>query len=574
MGSVTVPHEKKWWKDGVVYQVYPASFKDSNNDGIGDIPGIISKLDYIKSLGATIIWLCPHYDSPQVDMGYDISDYEGVYPPYGTVADVDKLIEECHTRGLRLVLDLVVNHTSDQHNWFKESRSSKDNPKRDWYIWRPAKYDSQGNRQPPNNWRSLFGGSVWEWDEGTQEYYLHLFAVQQPDLNWESPAARKAIHESAMDFWLRKGVDGFRVDTVNMYSKHPELPDGPGNGEQFVLTPQYFCNGPHMHKYLGEMNDVLAKYDTMTVGELPFTPDNKKVLKYVSAKAKQLSMVFQFDITDLGRGKVHHYDVKPRSFTLQEFKAALARTQSLVAGNDGWSTAFLENHDQARSISRYASDKPEHRVASGKMLALMLATLTGTLYIYQGQEIGMINAPRAWGIEEYKDIDSMNFYKIMQDRTNSNPAALERAMDALQYLGREHARTPMQWDDSTNGGFSEATPWMRANDSFRTINVKSQIGDENSVLSFWKKMLALRKEHADLFVYGDFELLDPDNGDILVYIKEYLGSKALVVLNFTEHDRAFIVPEQYQRQMTLLVSSAGSKAEALKPFDGRVYLLA
>lgn len=285
--------QRPWWKDGVVYQIYPASFKDSNGDGVGDIPGITQSLDYIQSLGGDIIWVCPMYDSPQIDMGYDISDYEKVYPPYGTVADMEELIQKCHNRGMRILLDLVINHTSDQHKWFQESRSSKDNPKRDWYIWRPAKYDAQGKRQPPNNWRSNFGGSVWEWDEHTEEYYLHLFVPEQPDLNWENDKTREAIYASSMTFWLERGVDGFRVDTVNMYSKTPDYRDAPitDPGAEWQEAGKIYCNGPRMPEYLREMNAILSRYDAMTVGECPHTPDPARVLQYVSAQEKQLNMV-------------------------------------------------------------------------------------------------------------------------------------------------------------------------------------------------------------------------------------------------------------------------------------------
>lgn len=322
--------ERTWWKDGTVYQIYPASFKDSNDDGLGDIPGIISKIDYLKDLGIDIIWVSPMYDSPQKDMGYDISNYEAVYPPYGTVADMENLVEACHSRGLKLILDLVVNHTSDEHAWFKESRSAKDNPKRDWYIWRPAKYAADGTRMPPNNWRSFFSGSAWQWDETTEEYYLHLFAIQQPDLNWENKETRRAIYDSAMEFWLKRGVDGFRVDTVNMYSKGNELPDAPIIDDGVYEQPAHtrFCNGARMHEFLREMNtEVLSKYDTMTVGELPYTPDPAHVLRYVGSGDKQLDMVFQFDIVDLGMGEKRKYQFAP--WKLSTMKEVVSKWQQV-----------------------------------------------------------------------------------------------------------------------------------------------------------------------------------------------------------------------------------------------------
>ncbi|OBT69532.1 hypothetical protein VE03_01234 [Pseudogymnoascus sp. 23342-1-I1] len=563
-----------WWKDTTIYQIYPASFKDSNGDGVGDIPGIISQLDYIESLGVGAIWVCPMYDSPQIDMGYDISDYESVYPPYGTVADMEKLIQDCHSRGIRVLLDLVVNHTSDQHKWFKESRSSKDDPKRDWYIWRPAKYDEQGNRHPPNNWRGNFGGSVWEWDEATQEYYLHLFCTEQPDLNWENAETRAAIYESAMEFWLRKGVDGFRVDTVNMYSKDPEYRDAPiiDAGEKWQFAASLYCNGPRMHEYLAEMNTVLEKYGAMTVGELPHTHDKDHVVRYVSAKAKQLSMTFMFDVVDVGFGTDQKFDTTPRKWELPIFKHAIETTQDLIDGTDAWTTSFLENHDQARSISRFGSDKtPEGRKKSGKMLAMLNASLSGTLFVYQGQEIGMTNVPESWPMEEYKDVDSNNYYNSVKEKTNSDPAALARTKAAIQHLARDHARTPMQWDGSKNGGFSTNKPWMRANDNYAEVNVKREAEDKNSILSFWKQMLRLRKEQSDVFVHGIFGILDKENNSTFVFEKKGANGKAIVALNFTETDQPLALPSD--STVKLLVGNYDDEVSGtLRPFEGRIYL--
>lgn len=570
--------ERIWWKDGVVYQIYPASYKDSNGDGLGDIPGVISKIDYIKDLGIDIVWLSPMYESPQYDMGYDISDYESVYAPYGTVADVEALIDACHSRGMRLILDLVVNHTSDEHAWFKESRSSRTNSKRDWYIWRPAKYAADGTRMPPNNWRSFFSGSAWQWDEETQEYYLHLFAKQQPDLNWENPVTRKAIYESAMEFWLKKGVDGFRVDTVNMYSKPLGLPDAsitdPGIFEQPASS--LFCNGPRMHEFLREMNHlVLNKYDTMTVGELPHTPDPAHVLRYIGSNDRQLDMVFQFDIVDLGQGKTNKYQYEP--YALSELKAIVQRWQSFIAGTDGWTTAFCENHDQGRSVSRYASDAPEWRERSAKMLALMMCAMTGTLFIYQGQEIGMINAPKNWPIEDYKDIESINYYHSVAKRTNNDPVALDQVMKSIQILGRDHARLPMQWDNSPYAGFTsnKKGAWMRTNDSYTSINVDSQLNNEKSVLNFWKSMLRLRKEYKDLFIHGEFEGFNMGNEQTFVFGKSFGGHKAVIALNFTDVEQRFKKPG-LGGKFELLVSNVegvdGTEGE-LKPYEGRLYLV-
>ncbi|KAK3725123.1 hypothetical protein LTR37_000634 [Vermiconidia calcicola] len=579
MGSVgelndCSPQHHKWWKNGTVYQIYPASFKDSNDDGIGDIPGITSKLDYITSLGVDIVWVCPMFDSPQIDMGYDVSNYEKVYPPYGTVEDMQTLIDECHSRNMRIILDLVVNHTSDQHEWFKESRSSKSNPKRDWYIWRPAKYDDQGHRVPPNNWRAMFTGSAWTWDEHTQEYYLHLFASEQPDLNWESSECRKAIYESAMEFWLRKGVDGFRIDCVNMYSKG-DLNDAP------ITEPDrdtqnaglVWCNGPRMDEYLDEMNAVLSKYDAMSVGECPFTPDTDKVISYVSAANKRLNMVFQFDVVEVGSSHASKFESKPAEDWLLDFQAAVTRTQQLISGTDAWTTAFTENHDWSRSISRFGSDKPEFRVAAGKMLALMLSTLSGTLFIYQGQELGMVNAPLSWPIEEYKDLDAASYYSQVFRNTNGDPTALAEAKDAIQFIARDNARTPMQWNSNTNAGFSNAKPWMRVHDNFHELNAELEEKDERSVLAFWKMMLRLRKVHADLFIHGDFEPLGKPNTKTFTYSKSWEGQSALIMLNFTSEAQPLEMLSGFGK-VELLISTADDVGNNLAPFEGRIYLAA
>ncbi|KAG9253826.1 glycoside hydrolase family 13 protein [Emericellopsis atlantica] len=594
-------HVQKWWKHGVVYQIYPASFCDSNGDGVGDLPGITSKLDYLKDLGADIVWICPMYDSPQVDMGYDISNYEDVYRPYGTVQDMEHLIKEAHDRGIKIMLDLVINHTSDQHEWFKESRSSKDNPKRDWYIWKPAKYTEDGKRVPPNNWRSNFGDhSAWTWDETTQEYYLRLFAKEQPDVNFDCEEARKTIYKSAMEFWLERGVDGFRVDTVNMYSKPIGLPDAPIIDPDSPWQPagHVYCNGPRMHEFLGEMNEILSRYGAITVGELPNTPSMEKVLKYVSAEAKQLDMVFQFDVVDVGHGVTHHYTAKPKNFELPEVKSAIDRTQTLIKGNDAWTTVFLENHDQARSVSRFADDSPRFREASAKMLALMQACLSGTQYVYQGQEIGVVNAPKdSYPLENYLDLNSYLYVDMIKERYGANNAAkIDEAFDSLQYLARDHSRVPMAWNGKGKyGGFADVAekegkdikePWMKAHPLAGEINVASQLGDSNSVLGFWKKMIAFRKQYADLTVYGDYYTLRLEDKDTFLFFKEIPGGngdKLAVLLNFTKDEkkvepptaRELRLPEESSLKFELIASTHGAKEvqEALAPFEGRAYLV-
>lgn len=562
-----------WWKDITVYQIYPASYNDSNNDGIGDIPGIIEKLDYIKALGVDTIWVCPHYASPQKDMGYDISDYKAIYPPYGTSADCERLISECHDRDLRIIFDLVINHTSDQHRWFQESKSSKTNPKRDWYIWRPAKYDEQGNRKPPNNWRSNFTGPAWTWDENTQEYYLHLFCPEQPDLNWENEVTRKAIYDDAIEYWLKKGIDGYRIDTVNLYSKG-DLKDAPiiEPGRDTQPAGSVYCNGPRMTEFLHEMNAIFTKYGAMTVGELPGTPDMERVKKYVSAKEKQLNMVFQFDIVDIG-DLPSKFDTPPFNWTLPELKGFAERIQQIPMGNDCWTTAFLENHDQPRSVSRFGNDAPEFREATAKMLALMLVSWTGTLFVYQGQELGMTNVPLSWPIEEYKDVNTINYYDYVRRSTNDDPKALEKAKISLQHLARDNSRVPMQWDSSANGGFSKAKPWMRANDNFDTINAAAQEHDPKSVLSFWKNMLQLRKANRNLFVHGDFHLVDPDHPHLFLYTKTYEGQQALVVLNFTSKPQPYSLSSEFQSAKFLAGTHDGRKDGELAPFEGHIYMV-
>jgi alpha-glucosidase/glucan 1,6-alpha-glucosidase len=417
---------------------------------------------------------------------------------------------------------------------------------------------------------------VWEWDQDTQEYYLHLFCPEQPDLNWENPETRAAIYESAMEFWLRKGVDGFRIDTVNMYSKDPGLRDAPiiDPEAEWQFAAEYYCNGPHMHIYLREMNQILSKYRAMTVGELPHTPDVQKVLKYVSARERQLNMVFQFDLVDLGFNPHQKYDTVPRAWTLHDLRDAVAGTQSLMEGTDAWTTAFLENHDQARSITRFGCDRtPELRNRSGKMLAMLLATISGTLYLYQGQEIGLVNAPESWDMSEYKDIESNSFYNYVRDKTGDDPAALTRTKKALQHLARDHARLPMQWDGTRHGGFTTGeSTWMRVNDDYPEVNVKRQTLDQSSVLNFWKRMLRLRKEFADIFIKGTFRPLDEANESVLVFEKRATNGKAaMVVLNFTENEQAH--PELRRSGMNKLAGNyEGDGNGALRPFEGVVYV--
>lgn len=574
-------HKRVWWKEATFYQIYPASFKDSNGDGWGDIPGILQKIEYIASLGVDVVWLSPMFESPQVDMGYDVSNYEDVYGPYGTVKDVEKLIEACHQNEMKIILDLVVNHTSDQHAWFKESRRSKGDPKRDWYFWRPARYDQNGNRMPPTNYRSYFAGGTWTWDEHTQEYYLHLYDKSQPDLNWDNEECRRAIYDSAMRFWLDKGIDGFRVDTVNKYSKVLPFTDAPITDPTSEIQPaaQMWCNGPRIHEFIKEINrDVLSKYRTydsqqlVTVGELSLCSEPESVIPYVSALEKELDMVFQFDITHLGQGPPgcnDKYDFA--EWKLPEMKKIVEKWQSFIEGTDAWTTVFNENHDNGRSVSRFANDAPEWRKQSAKMLAVWLIGQTGTLFLYQGQEIGMINAPKEWDMSEYKDVESQNYWAeaVRLAENGIDPTRKERIARGLQLMARDHARLPFQWDHSTHGGFSTGKPWMRAHDDYQEINAAEQVKDANSVLSFYKRLLKLRKEHKDVFVYGTFELLEPENSSTFVYRKRYQDKTALVALNFTTSPQ----PAPSTDQMKLLVSSYKMLSpNTLQPLEGRIYV--
>ncbi|KAJ4355032.1 hypothetical protein N0V95_003303 [Ascochyta clinopodiicola] len=577
-------HQRVWWKEVTFYQIYPASFRDSNGDGWGDIPGVLEKIEYIATLGVDVVWLSPMFDSPQVDMGYDVSNYEDVYAPYGTVEDVEDLIASCHKHDMKLILDLVVNHTSDQHAWFKESRSSKDNSKRDWYFWQPARYDDQGIRRPPTNYRSYFAGGTWTWDEHTQEYYLHLYDKSQPDLNWENEECRKAIYDSAMRFWLDKGIDGFRIDTVNKYSKVLPFADAPiTDPTSFTQSAaENWCNGPRIHEFISEMKtQVLSHYRTydnlplVTVGELSLCPNPSDVIPYVSARSKELDMVFQFDITHLGQGPpggTSKYDFVP--WTLAEMKRIVTKWQTFIDGTDAWTTVFNENHDNGRSISRFANDTPQWRVQSAKMLALWLAAQSGTLFLYQGQEIGMINAPAHWDLQtEYKDVESQNYWAeaVRLEENGTDPGRKERIAHGLRLMARDHARLPFQWDGGANAGFSEGEPWMRVHDEYADINAAAQVADPQSVLNFYKTLLKLRKEHKDVFVYGRFDVLNPHNEETLVYRKRYEEKTAVVVLNFTTEVQG--LPDHDAQGMKMLVSSYGKVAgEALQPLEGRVYV--
>lgn len=565
-----MPHTLKeiWWKNATVYQIWPASYKDSNGDGVGDIPGIISTLDYVKNLGVDVIWLSPAYDSPQDDMGYDISDYESVYPKYGTMEDMDNLIEQVHKRGMKLILDLVINHTSSEHQWFKESRSSKDSPKRNWYIWQPPKYDEDGNRHPPNNWSSIFSQSAWEWDEGSQEYYLHLFAKTQPDLNWENEETRQAIYKSALTFWYEKGVDGFRIDTAGIYSKVPTYENAPIVFPDREIQPcgHVFNSGPRIHEFHKEMfSQVTSKYDVMTVGEVGAC-SREDQLKYVSAKEGEMNMMFLFDLVDLGSIPNDKFDFV--GFNLFDLKKATDNMSSFIKGTDAWSTVFIENHDQARSISRFGDDRPEFRFKSGKLLATLLTTLTGTLFLYQGQEIGMTNVPEEWDLDEYLDIATINYLETFGK--GKTPEEMKKLKHNINLVARDNARTPVQWDDSEYGGFSTAKPWMRTNDNFKEINAASQVNDPDSLYNYYKKALQIRKELKNALIYGELEILDFDNEKVFSYIKAGTEKTVYVVLNFTLEEIEF--KKLVDGNLDLVLTNQAKLREGtLSPWEARVY---
>ncbi|GAA6059558.1 hypothetical protein JCM10212_000614 [Sporobolomyces blumeae] len=571
----------KWWQDSVLYQVYPATFKDSNGDGLGDLQGILSKIPYLASLGIDAIWISPHYKSPQKDLGYDISDYRAVHEPYGSVEDVDAIIAEAKKHGIKILCDLVVNHSSNEHAWFRESRSSRDNPKRDWYIWRDPKI-VDGERQPPNNWRCAFGGPAWTYDEKTEQYYFHAFLSEQPDLNWELKEVRDAIYTDAVRFWLDRGVAGFRVDTVNMYSKDTSFPDAPIVDPLVKEQPgwDFITNGPHMHEWLKEMRKE-ALGDAVTIGELPNTPRVEDVLKYIARPSRELDTVIQFDIAMLANSG---WKFMKTPWKLSKFKQLTKNGQTLAdPSNEAWAINHLENHDISRCISRFGNDAPEYRVQSAKMLATYMLTLSGTPIIYQGQEIGMINMPKSFDIDkEYKDCDTIGWLREVRaamEKPDHDPTLLERAIEGIQLSSRDHARTPIQWDSSKNGGFSTADEdacWMRPH-SFKEINAADQDKDDSSVLNYYRRLIKFRKEHKDVFVHGAFEYEPEHEADdnVFVYTKTSAkdGRKAVVVLNFSKDDQAYSLPKGSESLKAAVFDTGNAGADGtVAPYSAKIYM--
>lgn len=551
--------EKKWWKESVVYQIYPRSFCDSNGDGIGDIKGITSKLDYLKELGIDVIWLSPVYQSPNDDNGYDISDYQAIMKEFGTMEDFDEMLAAAHERGIKLVMDLVVNHTSDEHRWFIESRKSAKNPYRDYYIWRPAK-----DGKEPNNWGSCFSGSAWEYDPETEMYYLHLFSKKQPDLNWDNPKVREEVYEM-MNWWLDKGVDGFRMDVISLISKKPDLPDGvPGiNGYASFNEP---ANGPHVHEYLREMREkVLNRADTITVGECSgVTLEEAK--KYAGSDGSELNMVFQFEHMDVDADGTNKWSDK--KMDLRDLKEVLTRWQKGLE-NIAWNSLFWENHDQPRSVSRFGNDG-EYRETSAKMLATCLYLMQGTPYIYQGQELGMTNVPFE-RIEDFRDLDSINAY---YELTGQGIFSREEMLRYLRYKSRDNARTPFQWSDEEHAGFTTGTPWIMVNPNYKEINAREQMAREDSVFHYFQKLIRLRKEQ-EIIVYGTYELLLPESRELYAYTRTLGEKRLLVICNFTADQVPFKVPEEFLQGKILIQNygDAGIRENmTLRPYEAIVLM--
>ena len=552
--------EKRWWKESVVYQIYPRSFCDSNGDGIGDLNGITGKLDYLKELGIDVIWLSPVYKSPNDDNGYDISDYQAIMDEFGTMEDFDRMLATAHEKGIKIMMDLVVNHTSDEHKWFIESRKSTDNPYRDYYIWRPAKEDGS----LPNNWGSCFSGPAWEYDKTTDMYFLHLFSKKQPDLNWDNPAVRQDVFDM-MNWWLKKGVDGFRMDVISLISKEPGLPDKePGiNG---YATFNVSANGPHVHEYLQEMRqEALNNADTITVGECSgVTLEEAK--KYARSDEKELNMVFQFEHMDVDSDeKAGKWTT--RKMDLRNLKKILTRWQKGLQ-DIAWNSLYWENHDQPRSVSRFGNDSDEYREISAKMLATCIHMMQGTPYVYQGEELGMTNCPFNT-LDNFRDLESINAF---HELTEQGKMTEEDMMAAIGYKGRDNARTPMQWDDSAYAGFSTANPWIMVNPNYTKINARDQVNREDSVFKYYQKLIKLRHE-SELIVYGTYDLILDDDKDIYAYIRTLGDEKLIVYCNFSENTREVELPEEFVNKKVLISNYSDAKANqkiTLRPYEAIV----
>ncbi|XGC80042.1 alpha-glucosidase [Bdellovibrio bacteriovorus] len=549
-----------WWKEAVVYQIYPRSFMDSNGDGMGDLQGIISKLDYLKNLGINVIWICPMYKSPQDDNGYDISDYQDIHHEFGTMADFDQLLSEVHRRGMKLIIDLVINHTSDEHPWFIESRSSKNNPKRDWYIWRDGK-----NGKEPNNWESIFGGSAWKYDELTKQYFMHVFSSRQPDLNWENLDMRQSIY-SMIRWWLDKGIDGFRIDAISHMKKEPGLADMP-NPQNLEYVPSYdkHMNVPGIMEYLTDIcKNTFVNYDIMTVGEANGV-STKDAYQWVGEDQKKLNMIIQFEHVGL-------WDTNPeKRIDLAKVKEVFTRWQKGLE-NRGWNALFVENHDVPRIISKWGDAKNFWK-ESATSIATMYFMMQGTPFIYQGQEIGMTNTVFA-GPDDFNDVSAKNTFTIKRKQGLSDGAITAE----LTPLSRDNARTPMQWTSDANAGFTTGTPWLKVNPNYKTINVQSQIEDQGSIFQFYKKLIQLRKENP-VFIYGSYDLLMAGDAQVYAYTRSYEGHKMLVISNLSNKPAHFQEPGVTVEGRKLLIANhlvqehGVTERIELKPFESRIYRL-
>lgn len=564
LGVITLTEQ--WWKKATAYQIYPRSFMDSNGDGIGDLKGVTQKLDYLVDLGIDVIWICPMYKSPNDDNGYDISDYQDIMDEFGTMADFDELLEEVHKRGMKLILDLVINHTSDEHPWFIESRSSRDNPKRDWYIWRDGV-----DWKEPNNWESIFSGPAWKFDDKTGQYFMHIFSTRQPDLNWENPEVREALYDT-VNWWLDKGIDGYRVDAISHIKKEPGLPNMPNPYNLNVVSCfDYMMNVDGIDTFLTEFAEKTIKnYDVMTVGEANGV-GLEEADKWVGDKEGYFNMIFQFEHLGLwDRGHDNTVDVVG-------LKKSLNKWQNGLEGR-GWNALFLENHDQPRSVSTWGNDE-RYWKESAKMLGALYFLMKGTPFIYQGQEIGMTNVSFPY-IEDYNDVGMINFYRIEIEKGRPH----HEIMDIIQKRGRDNSRTPMQWNSDKNGGFTTSDQtWLGVNPNYSTINVEQQKTDTDSIYHFYKQMIALRKEH-NIFTSGVFDLLLPDHSSLFVYTRTLGDEKAVIMCNFSEYEHVFSYVSTLQEDAQFTnsrlvlqnyeVSDVHLQNEILlKPFETRVYIL-
>lgn len=544
--------KKVWWKEEVIYQIYPRSFNDSNGDGIGDIQGIIAKLDYIKYLGIDIVWLSPIYQSPNDDNGYDISNYCKIHSEFGTMEDFDELLRGLHARGIKLIMDMVVNHSSDEHDWFTKAKLSKDNPYRDYYIWKKGK-----NGGPPNNWKSFFGGSAWEYDDHTDEYYLHLFTKKQPDLNWENPKLKQEIFD-ILSFWLDKGIDGFRMDVIPLISKKLDFDDSPYDSLNETIQHVY-SNGPKVHDFIKEMSQkVFSKYDIMTVGEGPGI-SSKVGLDYVGHDREELSMIFHLDHMFLGHGPKGKFD--PVNYSWKDIKR-IFREWYEAMGESGWISIFLDNHDFPRLVSRFGNDE-KYREESSKLLAVLICTLRGTPCLYQGTELGMTNVAFET-IDDYRDVETHNYYKEFLTEGVDEKTFLSRVHEH----GRDNARTPMQWNKKKNAGFSDGESWIKLNPNFTEINATESLENRESILNFYVRLLAYRKANKTL-VYGEWQVINTDNDALYVYERFDADSRLLIVLNHSNDLHPVPIPlDDFSLDFSNYKDEDPAK---LSPWEARIY---